>query len=83
MNIMSQNLFTVLSTLAKNPAVLDDPRLKVLIYKYAEMLGVSTQELELADQKAQANVNQVPGQMPGQPVNNQPNEIPNIRQVQA
>lgn len=46
-----QNTFTVLQALAQNPALLDDPRLKPLFYKYAEMIGVSPAELELADSR--------------------------------
>jgi hypothetical protein len=88
LNIMSQNIFTVIQTLAKSPGVLQDPVLKTLIYKYANTIGVGTQELELAEQQQSAMTNQaqvMPGMNPNQQPNQQPNEaqIPNIRQIKA
>lgn len=35
-----------------NPQAMNDPRFKLLFYKYAESLGVSRGEIELADQQA-------------------------------
>lgn len=47
-----QNTQAVLMAVAQNPGLLDDPRLKLLFYKYAEGLGVSTGEIELAESQA-------------------------------
>lgn len=55
-----QNTFTVLQALAQNPALLDDPRLKPLFYKYAESIGVSPAEIELADARKKKDIQQVP-----------------------
>ena len=50
---IANNTFTALSSVAQNPAILQDPRIKMLFFKYAEALGVSPAEMELADQEAQ------------------------------
>lgn len=52
-NSIAQNLKTILSDLASNPAILQDPRLKLLYFKFAENLGVNQAELEAADEQAQ------------------------------
>jgi hypothetical protein len=49
-----QNTQAVLTALASNPQILQDPRLKILFYKYAEGLGISTGEMELAESEASA-----------------------------
>ena len=68
---IAQNLQTVFMALATNPQMIQDPRIKVLFYKFAEKLGVSPGELELADQQAtqmQQAMPQLPQGMPqGQP----------------
>jgi hypothetical protein len=51
---LATNTFTALSSVAQNPAILQDPRIKMLFFKYAELLGVSPAEMELADQEAQS-----------------------------
>lgn len=64
--VLAQNTFKLISDLSQNPAVIDDPVLKVFYFKYADMIGISPMELELAVQKrqeAQANQQQ---QMPQQ-----------------
>lgn len=48
-----QNTQAVLMAVAQNPMILQDPRTKMLFFKYAEYLGVSPAEMELADQQAQ------------------------------
>jgi hypothetical protein len=48
-----QNTQTVLMAVSQNPAILQDPRIKMLFYKYAEILGVSPAEIEMADNDAQ------------------------------
>jgi hypothetical protein len=47
-----QNTQAVLSAVAGNPGILEDPRLKMLFYKYAEGLGISPGEIELAEAQA-------------------------------
>lgn len=51
--VLVQNFQKVISDLASNPMILQDPRLKLLYYKYAEKLGISQAELEMADSEAQ------------------------------
>jgi hypothetical protein len=46
------NTQAALSSVAANPAILQDPRIKMLFFKYAESLGVSPAEMELADTQA-------------------------------
>lgn len=48
---------------AYNPQAMQDPRYKLIYFKYAEALGISQGEVELADQQA----DQVPPQMMGLP----------------
>lgn len=62
-----QNTFTVLQALAQNPALLDDPRLKPLFYKYAEAIGVNPAEIELADSRKKKDLAATP--LPSQPLN--------------
>jgi len=50
---VAQNLQTVFTALASNPQMLQDPRIKILFYKFADKLGVNSSELDLADQQAQ------------------------------
>ena len=49
-----QNTQAVLTAVASNPEILEDPRLKLLFYQYAEGLGISPGELELAESQAAA-----------------------------
>lgn len=50
---LATNLKTVIADIASNPAILQDPRLKLLYFKFAQNLGVNQAELELADEQAQ------------------------------
>lgn len=50
----AQKIQTVFMALAKDRTMLDDPRVKLLFYQYAEKMGVNPAELELADQQQQA-----------------------------
>jgi hypothetical protein len=50
--VIAQNTQAVLMAVSQNPMILQDPRVKVLFYNYAEALGVSPAEIELADQQA-------------------------------
>lgn len=49
---MATNIQAVLAEASSNPAILQDPRLKLLFNKLCEQLGVSPAELDLADQQA-------------------------------
>jgi len=48
---------------AYNPQAMNDPRYKLLYFKYAEALGVSQGEIEIADQQAQQVVESNPEAM--------------------
>lgn len=50
---MATNLSKIIGDLSANPAILQDPRLKLLYFKFAEKIGVNPAELELADEQAQ------------------------------
>jgi hypothetical protein len=50
---MVTNLQKVISDLASAPQLLEDPRLKLLYFKFAQNLGVNAAELEMADEQAQ------------------------------
>jgi len=45
---------------AYNPQAMNDPRYKILYYKYAEALGVSQGEIEIADEQANQIVQENP-----------------------
>lgn len=71
-----QNTQSVLMAVAQNPAILQDPRIKMLFFKYAQLLGVSPAEIELADNEASQQQNPVqqilnPQQTPQPPQPNQ------------
>lgn len=51
--VLATNIKSILADLSSNPAILQDPRLKLLYFKYAEKLGVNPAELEMADNQAQ------------------------------
>ena len=59
----TQAVFMALAQ-AQNPqggnALLDDPRIKVLFDKYAQSIGVSTAEMEIAQQQKQQMPQQAP-----------------------
>lgn len=50
---MASNLFTILSAVAGNPAMLQNPLTKALLKKYSEMIGIPAVELDFADADAQ------------------------------
>jgi hypothetical protein len=62
-NQMFQGSNSVLIALAQNPTILQDPRLKVIFYKYMESLGINPQEIELAE-KSMSMGGPTPGQFP-------------------
>lgn len=47
------NTQAVFTALAANPMILNDPRIKLLFYKFAQQLGVSPADIELADNQHQ------------------------------
>lgn len=53
-NAMFNSSNSVLIALAQNPAILQDPRLKVVFYKYMESLGINPTEIELAEKSISA-----------------------------
>lgn len=60
-----QNTQAVFMAIAQNPAILQDPLVKMMFFKYAEQLGVSPAEIEMAEQQS----SQLPAPM--QPQNGQ------------
>lgn len=60
--LLTQNIFTLLTTLAKNPQLLDDPRVKALFYEYSEKVGVNPAKFELAEAQRAEQVSQMPQQ---------------------
>lgn len=62
-NAMFNSSNSVLITLAQNPTILQDPRLKTIFYKYMESLGINPTEIELAE-KSMSMGSQSPGQFP-------------------
>lgn len=73
--LLVSNLQKVIGDLAANPNILEDPRLKLLYFKFAQNIGISPAELELADDQAQQQQAQqieggqaiAPGTQPTQP----------------
>jgi hypothetical protein len=62
--IISQNLFTVFTSLAKNPGMLQDPMIRTVFYKWAEKIGINPMELDLAQGQSQMAQPQMPQGMP-------------------
>lgn len=50
--LLMQNTFQVMTALAQNPALLDDPRIKILFYEYMQRAGVPPAKIELAERQA-------------------------------
>ena len=53
MQAIATNLKTVISDIASNPGILQDPRLKLMYFKFAEKIGINQAEMEAADDQAQ------------------------------
>lgn len=66
-NKIVQNTQAVLVPLMQNPGALDDPRIKLLYYKFAEKLGVPPAEIELADTMYQQKKAEMAAASPGVP----------------
>lgn len=65
---MVENLQSVIQTM-ENPAVMQDPRIKMLVFKYAEALGIAPAEMEFADNQAtQMGLNTPPPPQPSPPL---------------
>lgn len=79
---MVQNTQAVLMAVAQNPMILQDPRIKMLFFKYSEFLGVSPAEMELADQQAtqQAQQMQQMGAVPSPIAPPQPDQTQTVPQ---
>lgn len=73
--MLVQNTQSVLMAVSQNPMILQDPRIKMLFFKYAELLGVSPAEMEMADNQAQSSPMQQLLDPQAQPVP-QPNPMP-------
>lgn len=56
------NLMTLITSLAQNPQMLDNPTVKTLLYEYAQKIGISPMKLELADNKKAEQQPQQPAQ---------------------
>lgn len=67
---MSSNLFTVLSAIAGNPAILQNPMTKAMLKKWAEMIGIPAVELDFAEADAMDMEQRSSGALPpgGQPI---------------
>lgn len=71
---VAQNTQAVLGAIGANPGLLANPLSKLLLFKYAEALGISRGELEMADTEQQDMMKNLPQQPPpggapgGQPV---------------
>lgn len=79
---MATNLKSIVTDLAANPNILQDPRLKLLYFKFAETIGINPAELEMADEQAQDQQSQQPPVQPGQappgmpPPQSRPTQLP-------
>lgn len=69
--LLANNFQKVLSDLASNPAILQDPRIKLIYFKYAEKLGINQAELEVADEQAQLLASQMENEQQNNPSNQQ------------
>ena len=54
--VLASNLQKVIGDLAGNPNILNDPRMKLLYFQFAEKLGINRAELEMADEEAQGQL---------------------------
>jgi hypothetical protein len=62
---LAKNTSQVITAVASNPLILQDPRIKLLFYQYAQMLGVSPAQMELADSQAMDAAAKQPQPKPG------------------
>jgi len=60
--VLASNLQKVIGDLAGNPNILNDPRMKLLYFQFAEKLGINRAELEMADEEAQGQQQQLQAQ---------------------
>lgn len=70
-NIVANAYQRVISDLSSNPAILQDPRVKLLYFKFAEKMGINQAELEMADEQAQLLVSQMQNEQQNNPGNQQ------------
>lgn len=64
---MATNLFQLITALAQNPTLLENPVVKTLVYEYAQKIGISPIKLEMADNKREEASAQVPQQQAQEP----------------
>lgn len=74
------NSFAILQSIGANPAMLDDPRTKALVYEWMQQMGMSPMKLELADSQRATQVSQQPlqGQLGGLEAMLKPNQQQNV-----
>jgi len=65
--IMANNLFQVLTAVAQNPMILENPITKTLIFEYAQKIGINPMKLELAQNQQAQQVQQAPQGSPQAP----------------
>lgn len=83
-SIIAQNTLQIITQLSQNPALLEDPMLKVFYYKYAKEIGISPMELELAQQKKQEmQANQPQPQTMNPAMQSQPQPTPTGQPTQS
>lgn len=54
---VANNLYSVLTALAQNPQMLQDPRVKRVFFKWAEAIGISPVEMEIAEEEMGTELN--------------------------
>lgn len=76
--LITNNIFAILTALSSNPGILQDPVIKTLFYEYAEKSGVSPMKLEIASQHKEEMMAQQARELPtGQTVQGQITGKPN------
>lgn len=61
---IAQNMFQILTAIAQNPTLLDDPVSKTLLFEYAQKIGISPIKLEVAQGQRMQQQAQQPQQLP-------------------
>jgi len=57
--VTSQNIFQILTAISQNPALLNDPVAKTLLFEYAQKIGVNPLKLEVAEGERMTQQQQV------------------------
>ncbi len=74
--LVATNTQAVLSAIGSNPELMQNPVSKLLLFKYAEALGISRSELEMADTESTQKIQEGQQAPPGQPIQQQPVKSP-------